>query len=108
MRTIRHENVWADAGFHRQGYMQGRRGQRLPYVNKETRLLAICLCDTDWFRIDSKTRLNITHGRLHLYRAGHSVLVRRLTGRHLRAAIRRLDKLRKTTRNDNTTHRIGN
>jgi hypothetical protein len=99
LRVIKHENVWADAGFHREGYMQGRRGQLLPYHDLATRLLAACLADTDQFRIDGKTRLSVSGGRLHLYRASHSVLVRRNTGRHLQAAIRRLNYLRKNNTN---------
>lgn len=96
MRIIRHENVWADAGIHREGHMVGRAGQRIAYRDPPSRYVARCLADTEWQRINGRgTRAIVSRGRLYLCRAGRRVLVRRLTGPHLRAALRKLHSFRK-------------
>ena len=106
MRIIQHPNHWADTVVQPQGYMQGKCGQRIEYHDLATRLLAVCLCDTEWYRLDRHTHPQLITGQLYIRRGGHRVLVRRLTGRHLKTAIRRLNQLRKTTRNDNPTNCI--
>src|SRR5947209_4660416 len=97
MRIVKHKNVWADSILSRTtGYMQGRNGQRISYRNRVTRMVATCLADTPHYYLSSRITPLRVNGQLWLRQAGHAVKVNRLTGRHLIAAIRRLNKIRKT------------
>src|SRR5438128_2259929 len=97
MRQLcQHHNVWADSAFHLKGVMIGRAGQHIAFKDIASRYVAECLADTEWCWIPGRgTRAVVTSGRLYLYRAGHCVLVRRRTGKHLAASIRKLSRMRK-------------
>jgi len=103
MRTIQHQNHWGNAN-----RIIGRKGQPLPHGGIEWKLVAMCLADTDRERLPLRMGPEVIGGRLYLHHRGHTVLVRRLTGPHLEAAIRRLTRLYKTKRknksNDHKTY----
>src|SRR5262245_5753621 len=93
MRTIQRQNHWGNAN-----RIIGRNGQPLTYNSIESKFVAICLADTDLERLPQRMRPEVVRGRLYLRYCGHRVLVRRLTGLHLLAAIRRLVRLKRKSK----------
>src|SRR6266404_7259313 len=95
-RIVQLKNNWSDAAFHLKGVMVGRAGQHIAFKDIASRYVAECLSDYELCWVPGRgTRAIVTGGRLYLWRSGHCVLVGRLTCPHLKAAIRRLNKLRK-------------
>jgi hypothetical protein len=101
MKIVQFQNHYADREFYTRGFMANRLGAPIEFWNRDYRALAVAMADTSLCRLPRSIIPQLRSGRLYLLSYGHAVLCRRLVGRHLLSAIRRLNKLRKKTRNDN-------
>jgi len=99
--TIKHLNYWWLSGrLPERGYIDGSNGRLLRFHDATSRAVAVCLADSNLDALPKGIRPALVGGELLLFSGWHQARVRRLTGPHLRAAIRRLIYLRKKNSND--------